>query len=130
MSSKMNEIYPARMAELSGYCSRGFSAKEMTMLEGWVLAVFGFDLSFPEIAYTILAQLLAPGELARGELLLGLAVAERKIMAEGEETVAMAVTSLIKPEIMKHCQNGQKVKATAVAIRNLFMGRFGEEKGE
>jgi hypothetical protein len=68
------------MVDLSHYCARSFSREEMTNLEGWILSVFGYDMSFPDIAYAILAQALDKESLEKGERLLGLAVGETEIM--------------------------------------------------
>lgn len=58
ISAKMNEIYPPKMSSLIKLCSKSFTKEEMIAVEGWILSVFNFDMTFPEITYSVLAQTL------------------------------------------------------------------------
>jgi hypothetical protein len=49
------------------------------------------------------------------------AVAERDIMVEGERIVGIAVGYLIKPDAVKWCSDGQKMRKIAAKIHNLFV---------
>lgn len=58
MSAKMNEIYPPKMSALIHKCTKMFTKDDMTAIEGWILSLFNFDMSFSEISYSYLAQIL------------------------------------------------------------------------
>lgn len=58
MSAKMNEIYPPKMSTLIQKCSKPITKEELTIMEGWILSAFNFDMSFPDISYSYLAQYL------------------------------------------------------------------------
>ena len=78
----MNEIYPPKMCTLISRCSSPFNKEELSFIEGWVLSSFNFDMSFTEITYSYLANILSSNmdKLDDSEKLLGLAVTEWDIM--------------------------------------------------
>ena len=46
------------MSALIQKCTKTFTKDDMTSIEGWILSIFNFDMSFPEITYSTLAQVL------------------------------------------------------------------------
>jgi len=46
------------MSSLIQKCTKTFTKEDMIAVEGWILTVFNFDMSFPEITYSTLAQVL------------------------------------------------------------------------
>ena len=59
LSAKMNEIYPPKISSLISKCSKPLSKDELISTEAWILTNFDFDMSFPEITYSTLAQILS-----------------------------------------------------------------------
>ena len=126
LSAKMNEIYPPKMSALISKCSRPVSKEDITSAEAWILAFFDFDMSFPEITYSTLAQTLgkeSEDKLEDCEKLLGLAVTEKTIMRFGEEIVALGVVYLIKPLLVREiaADNIHKIKIVASKVYNLYI---------
>jgi hypothetical protein len=54
----MNEIYPPKMCELISKCSKALTKDEMISIEGWILSIFNYDMSFEEITYSKICKLL------------------------------------------------------------------------
>jgi hypothetical protein len=126
MSAKMNEIYPPKMSTLIQKCSKTISKEDLTAAEGWILEMFNYDMTFPEITFATISKVLGEDNLAKledSEKLLGLAVTERDIMKAGEELVALAVVYLIKPALVKEWagENYPKIKPVGTKIYKLFM---------
>jgi hypothetical protein len=55
MSAKMNEIYPPKMNTLIQKCSKPLTRDDLANTEAWVLGLLDYDMSFPEITFSIIA---------------------------------------------------------------------------
>jgi hypothetical protein len=126
MSAKMNEIYPPKISVLIQRLTKPLTKDDMIAVEGWILELFNFDMSFGEISYSVLSRVLGDenkDKMEDSEKLLGLAVTEKEIMKAGEEMVALAVAYLIKPALVRewNCENHQKLKAVATKVYNLYI---------
>lgn len=92
------------MSSLLSRCSKPISKHELTLVEGWILQYFNFDMSFSEISYSYLANILGTlnqDKLDDCEKLLGLAATELEVMKLGEENVALGIIYLIKPSLVR-----------------------------
>ena len=122
----MNEIYPPKMSVLLSKCTKPISRYELTLVESWLLSYFDFDLSFSEISYSYLANILAPeneDKLEECERLLRLAITELKIMKLGEENLALGIIYLVKPSLVREWknQNMYKIKSVAKEIYSKYI---------
>jgi hypothetical protein len=126
LSAKMNESTVPKMADLIYKCTKFCTKEDLLAMEQSILSVFGFDMSFSEITYSILFHALGEPNRERmtdAEKLLALAVTEHSIMKGGEETVALSIAYLIKPSLAREwsCENMHKIKVIANKVHTLYL---------
>lgn len=58
IASKMNEIYPPKIASMITRCQRMIKKEEIIEMEGKIIAALGYETALEDTPYTLISKIL------------------------------------------------------------------------